>query len=248
MQRTRLALTEAEVDQRLRDDYSLDSSPSLDIDGPFGHNAPMARKLDVFPGNGAPLPRRYPWAEWTDGSAWEIRRGEDYDVATENMRVNLHMRADALLIKVRTKKVQDENGEGLIFQFLDPEGEETKMLMANATPDDLDAAMKVLYDDAIGIYDRARQEVTIPRKDGGTQKYAAVRFKQEIDKAREEGTLVTAVARIVRKPTVGFGHLEAAGRYDLMLENLVIDTSKPYHRFFTEKTVGIANDRMNKAA
>ena len=29
-----------------------------------------------------------------DGSPWEIQRGEDYDVATENMRVNLHMRAD----------------------------------------------------------------------------------------------------------------------------------------------------------
>ena len=72
--------------------------------------------------------------------------------------------------------------------------------------------MEELYADAIEIYDRAREEVLIPRKDGSMQKYAAVRFKQQIDKAHEDGTLITTVARIIRKPTLGFGHLEAAGR------------------------------------
>lgn len=104
--------------------------------------------------------------------------------------------------------------------------------------------MELLYGDAIEIYDRAREEVMIPRKDGSMQKYAAVRFKQQIDKAREDGTLVTTVARIIRKPTLGFGHLEAAGRPDLMLENLVLDASKPYHRFFTKTTVDTARERM----
>jgi hypothetical protein len=85
--------------------------------------------------------------------------------------------------------------------------------------------------------ERKREEVTIPRKDGSRQKYAAVRFKQEIDRAREQGTLVTTVARIIRRPTLGLGHLDAAGRHDLMLENLVLDQTKPYHSFFTTKTI-----------
>ena len=206
----------------------------------------MARKLEAFPGDRPTQQRRYPWDEWTDGSVWEIRRGEDYDAATENMRVNLHMKADALLIKVRTKKVRDETGEGLVFQFHDPEREEAEMLLAQAEPDEVKNAMNMLYHDAIDIYERARREVTIPRSDGGTQKYAPVRYKQAIDKGYDGGTLVTTVSRIVRQPTTGFGHLEAAGRGDLMLENLVIDEGKPYHRFFTRKTIQTAGDRMTK--
>lgn len=205
----------------------------------------MARRLDAFPGEQRKGgPRRYPWSEWTDGSVWEIRQGADYDVATENMRVNLHMKADALAVKVRTRKVSDDDGEGLIFQFLDPEGEEMRNMMAEAQPAEVKDAMEQLYADAIEIYDRAREEVTIPRKDGSTQKYAAVRFKQQIDKAHEDGTLVTTVARIIRKPTLGFGHLDAAGRSDLMLENLVLDVAKPYHRFFTARTIETARERM----
>lgn len=62
--------------------------------------------------------RRYPWEQWCDGSIWEIRQGEDYDVPTENMRVNLHERAKQLgVVKVRTEKFSDEQGEGLRFQF-----------------------------------------------------------------------------------------------------------------------------------
>ena len=204
----------------------------------------MAKRLDAFPGHERSGQRRYPWSEWTDGGVWEIRRGTDYDVATENMRVNLHMKADALVVKVRTQKVNDRNGEGLVFQFIDPDGEEMRKVMAQAQPTEVDHAMEQLYVDALEIYERAREEVTIPRKDGSTQKYAAVRFKQQIDKAREERTLVTTVARIIRKPTLGFGHLEAAGRPDLMLENLVLDTTKPYHRFFTARTIETARERM----
>jgi len=206
----------------------------------------MARRLDSFPQRDAQTPRRYPWSEWTDGSVWEIRRGEDYDAPTENMRVNLHMKADARTIKVRTRKVRDDSGEGLVFQFLDPEGEEMKTMLASARPDEVEAAMTALYEDAIAIYERARREVTIPRKDGGTQKYAAVRFKQEIDKARQEGTLTATVARIIRKPTLGLGHLAAANRHDLMLENLVLDEAKPYHRFFTPNTIDTARVRMEE--
>lgn len=188
--------------------------------------------------------RRYPWTEWADGSAWEIRQGEDYDVATENMRVNLHLKADALGRKVRTKKITDEDGEGLAFQFIPSEEEELVAMSRNDDQNGTDDALEQLYQDALDIYETAREEVLIPRKDGGEQKYAAVRFKQQIDKGHDEGTMVPTVARIVRKPTKGFGHLEAAGRFDLMLENLVIDEAKPYHRFFSAETVRVSRERM----
>lgn len=205
----------------------------------------MARRLQDFPEEPA-TQRRYPWGEWTDGSAWEIRRGEDYDVATENMRVNLHMKADAMLKKVRTKKVRDESGEGLVFQFFDPEAEEANLKMATIPATEVEAAMVLLYEDALEIYERARNEVEIDRKDGTKQKYAAVRFRRQIEEGWESNALVPAIARIVRKPTLGFGHLENAGRPDLMVENLVIDERKPYHRFFTAKTVEVARERMRK--
>jgi hypothetical protein len=206
----------------------------------------MARKLSKFPGDEAPSTRRYPWPDWTDGSAWEIRPSEDYDVATENMRVNLHMKADALAMKVRTKKIRDEKGEGLVFQFLDPEAEEAKLKLATIPPDEAHSAMALLYKDALNIYERARQEVTIERSDGTRQKYAAVRYRKQILEGWDNNELVPTIARIVRKPTLGFSHLEEAGRPDLMLETLVLDTNKPYHHFFTKNTIETARERMQE--
>lgn len=52
------------------------------------------------------------------------------------------------------------------------------------------------------------------------------------------------MARIVRRRTLGFSHLEEANRPGLMLETLVTDTSKPYHRFFSTKTVETADERL----
>src|SRR4029453_1554676 len=115
----------------------------------------MARRLKKFPGGPTPGTRRYPWDEWTDGSVWEIRHNEDYDVATENMRVNLHMKADALGMKVRTQKVRDEQGEGLVFQFSQPgqDAEEAKVkTTTTTTPPDEALALAHLYADAMDIY------------------------------------------------------------------------------------------------
>lgn len=70
--------------------------------------------------------------------------------------------------------------------------------------------------DALEIYEVARREVTISRSDGGEQKYAAVPYKQH-----------------------------EAGRPDLMVETLVLDTSKPYHDLFSPKTIAAARDRMD---
>ena len=209
----------------------------------------MARRLDTFPGGAQQRgQRKYPWHEWADGSTWEIRRGEDYDVATENMRVNLHMKADSLLRKVRTRKFRDDRGEGLIFQFVEPEEAEEARKLASQHSEEMNAMIEQLYADAMEIYERARWEVTIPRKDGGTQRYAANRYRQQIQNAYAEGQLVDAIGRIVRRRTQGFGHLEAAGRWDLMLETLVLNDRKPYHRLFPAATVQAARTRMDEYA
>jgi hypothetical protein len=207
----------------------------------------MARRLKKFPGGPTPGTRRYPWDEWTDGSVWEIRHNEDYDVATENMRVNLHMKADALGMKVRTQKVRDEQGEGLVFQFSQPgqDAEEAKMKTTTTPPDEA-LALAHLYADAMAIYERARREVMIPRSDGGQQHYAAVRYRQQIERAWENHDLVATIARIIHKPTLGFSHLEKANRPDLMLETLVLATDKPYHRLFTPAMVETARQRMRE--
>ena len=62
---------------------------------------------------GRPLASAFGWArtcpehEWADGTPWEIRRGGDYYVATENMRVSLHMKAKQLFCKVQSRKFTD---------------------------------------------------------------------------------------------------------------------------------------------
>ena len=104
-------------------------------------------------------------------------------------------------------------------------------------------ALQQLYEDAL-VYERARTEVTIERSDGTRQHYAPVRYKQEIDRGHADGTLIPTIARILRRPTLGFSHLEDAGRPDLMLETLVLDETKPYHRPFSAKTVELARTRM----
>jgi len=201
----------------------------------------MGRRLDAFPGERPPGRRKYPWDEWTDRSAWEIRRGEDYDVATENMRVNLHMKADSLRCKVRTRKFEDDDQvEGLIFQFFDFEREAVVTEHSDSTRADTE----LLYRDALEIYERARREVTIPWRDGRRGKYAAVRYKQQIERAHAAGQLVSAIGRLVSRPTEGFGHLEEAERPDLMVETLVIDAARPYHQLFPTATVQMARERM----
>jgi hypothetical protein len=107
-----------------------------------------------------------------------------------------------------------------------------------------EAAIERLYADVLEIYERARTEVTIERSDGRRQKYAATRYKQAIDKGYTDGVLVPTVARIIQRPTLGFSHLEAAERPDLMLETLVLDDRKPYHHLFTRSTVDMARARM----
>lgn len=45
---------------------------------------------------------KYPWAEWQDGRWWTIEQGVDFDVTVKAMRDQLHTRAKATDVKVRT--------------------------------------------------------------------------------------------------------------------------------------------------
>lgn len=189
-----------------------------------------------------PSVRRYPWHEWTSGQTWQIRRGEDYDVSTENMRTNLHVRASQIGCKVRTKKLRDPRGEGLVFQF--QRGEGTVPNTAPVASEDEKSAIEALYNVCLNIYETARREVFIPRSDGTQQRYAANRFIKQIKDAYAAGDLIAAVSRVVARRTQGFGHLERAGRPDLMLETHLLDETQPYYPLIPSETIERSRERM----
>lgn len=86
----------------------------------------VAEELDSYDwkGAGPKSGAKYDWARWLKGDVWRIRRGEDYEIATETMRVTLHQMAGKKGLKVRTSKETEDGGEALVFQFYaDDEGE-----------------------------------------------------------------------------------------------------------------------------
>jgi hypothetical protein len=50
---------------------------------------------------------------------------------------------------------------------------------------------------------------------------------------------------MVKSPTEGLQHLAEAGRHDLMVETLVLDTSKPYHHRFSSAMVAQARANLD---
>ncbi len=85
----------------------------------------MASRLEELP---AAAPRgakpKYPWSEWTDGSAWLVLADEDYPSASHRSFVAvLHGYASRRGLKVTTRKHVDAEGTqvGVAFQFT-PDG------------------------------------------------------------------------------------------------------------------------------
>jgi hypothetical protein len=209
----------------------------------------MATQLNTFPGPRAPQ-RRYPWDEWTNGRPWQIMRGEDYDISTENMRTNLHMRASSMGRTVKTQKITNDQGEGLIFQFSADGPEQDMATEAQDGQLDDDTLLQALHTDMVEIYDRARTEVRYTTQNGHSRMYAAVRFKQKVDRAyaaRSLQELVAAVNKWVRsEPTHGFMILKEAGRLDLSVERLVLKEDKPYHHLFPATTLQRAREKLDE--
>lgn len=108
-----------------------------------------------------------------------------------------------------------------------------------------DLAVEVLYEDLVALYETAKREVRISAPGGGTRPYVASYFKRAIDRSRGEGGPVPVVARMVKTPTEGFDHLAAAGRPDLMVETLIVDSSKPYHHLFSPTAVAQAQANLD---
>ena len=113
---------------------------------------------------------------------------------------------------------------------------------------DADRAVEALYVDLVNLYERAKAEVRIPARDGGTRRYIASYFKRAIDDSRGRAGPVPVVARMVKTPTQGFDHLANARRPDLMVEALVLDPTKTYHRLFDRTTVSYAQANMDAYA
>ena len=95
----------------------------------------MSRRLESFDFGlaSAGRPWRYPWREWTDGSVWEITQGEDYNLLTQNMQVNLHMRAAKEGKRVQTRRIRENGSERLVFQFL-PDDADDPEVRGGASP------------------------------------------------------------------------------------------------------------------
>jgi hypothetical protein len=72
----------------------------------------MAERITTF----APLRGRrpiYPWAEWMDGSAWRITRGEDFTVSPESMAQHIRERGRRYDVEVTAYL----DGDAVEFKF-----------------------------------------------------------------------------------------------------------------------------------
>lgn len=74
----------------------------------------MAKRLKEFPGEH--VRDRYPWDEWLDGSAWLLRRGDDYTITTASMRAAASRAATERNKRVRTSAQEDDGAEALAIQ------------------------------------------------------------------------------------------------------------------------------------
>ena len=72
----------------------------------------MARKLEAFPETAKS--RTYPWDEWTDGSVWEIKQGEDFTCKPHGL--GLYEVAKSRGMKVKVHHPGKEPGT-VVFQF-----------------------------------------------------------------------------------------------------------------------------------
>lgn len=53
----------------------------------------MATKLTNYAFKGKGRPSKYPWSTWGDGSVWEAKRGEDFDISPSNFAQAVYQQA-----------------------------------------------------------------------------------------------------------------------------------------------------------
>lgn len=70
----------------------------------------VAERIDSL----TPRPRIYPWEHWTDGGAWRIRRGEDFEVPATSMAAMVRLRAKSEGLTATCRVVDEDTVE---FRF-----------------------------------------------------------------------------------------------------------------------------------
>lgn len=76
----------------------------------------MAKRLEAFPEDlRVRTTESYPWDEWFDGSAWELRKGEDYVIKTKSFVSNAQAKARKRGGSCRTGLLP--NDEGVVIQY-----------------------------------------------------------------------------------------------------------------------------------
>lgn len=107
-------------------------------------------------------------------------------------------------------------------------------------------AYETLLDDLHSIYLRCGREVV---RDG--RAYWPKRYLQHLKIAERQGRdeVLAYVERIVtsEEPKRGLGDLLMAGRPDLTVEALVVNTTKPYQGWFDAPMVAIAGERLGRS-
>jgi hypothetical protein len=74
----------------------------------------MAEKLATMPRRPG---RAHPWKDWTDGSIWKIRRGEDFQSGLESMRTQLYGKARSMTPPMDVELVMDREAETITFRM-----------------------------------------------------------------------------------------------------------------------------------
>ena len=76
----------------------------------------MAKRLDKFPAGLKPeRPTMYPWAEWLDGSVWELHQGEDFKVSADSLKTQARVHANRMGGHVEAMIYN--NKKSLVIQF-----------------------------------------------------------------------------------------------------------------------------------
>jgi hypothetical protein len=63
-----------------------------------------------------PTRRTYPWDEWLNGKAWELRRGEDYEVSTPAFRSAARQAAKRAKKRLKAWPFRNDESDGLVIQ------------------------------------------------------------------------------------------------------------------------------------
>lgn len=74
----------------------------------------MAKKVKELPPSAMGTGGLYPWDEWLDGSAWELRQGEDFSVSVSSMKSQATIRAKKRGLGLHTR----ERGKLLYVQAI----------------------------------------------------------------------------------------------------------------------------------